>query len=272
MIGAEKARLGFAGKPAAWVAAALVAVAVHVGVVFLSLWPFERAEPTDEMAGSLVVELAPMSTSSRIEPLSAPLGAQSSEQAESQPTMASNASDAATDTPIVPPTPTEPEPDLAFQRTDDKKVEAAEMSEKAIVEKREQASEASTASVATAPPKIDAPMAAMPTAPEIGLSPLAARAKTTWNKKIGTHLERFKRYPEAARKQSAEGTVLVSFAVMRDGTIRDAKVIKTSGVPILDGAALEMLARASPLPTAPDNVSGEAFTFAVPLKFEVRKD
>lgn len=272
MIETVQGRSWIGDRLAGWVLAGIAALTLHAGVTYFALFPFESLEPADDITGSLVVELAPMLTSSRVEPSSAPLGPQSSEQAESQSALTTTASATAVDTPVVAPTPVEPEPDLAFQIKEEKKADKPEITEPSTVEKKEQVSDASAPSVAAAPQKIDAPIAATPTAPEIGLSPLAVRAKTTWSKKIATHLERFKRYPDAARKQSSEGTVLVSFTVLRDGSIRDAKIVRASGLSLLDAAALEMLNRADPLPIAPNEVIGETFTFAVPIIFKVKNN
>ena len=52
-------------------------------------------------------------------------------------------------------------------------------------------------------------------------------------------------YPERARRTGLEGKVVTSFTLREDGSIVDAKVVKSSGSAVLDEAALKALARSS---------------------------
>ena len=52
-------------------------------------------------------------------------------------------------------------------------------------------------------------------------------------------------YPERARRTGLEGKVVTSFTLREDGSIVDAKVVKSSGSTVLDEAALKALARSS---------------------------
>ena len=85
--------------------------------------------------------------------------------------------------------------------------------------------------------------------------------------KLRRHLARFKYFPEEASKKKQEGTVGVEFTIARDGTVLAAKVDGSSGVDVLDTAALDMLHKASPVPPLPDYVSGDRITISVPVEF-----
>jgi protein TonB len=52
-------------------------------------------------------------------------------------------------------------------------------------------------------------------------------------------------YPEKARRMGWEGKVIVSFTVYEDGSIRDARLMKSSGTLILDDAAKEALRKST---------------------------
>lgn len=43
------------------------------------------------------------------------------------------------------------------------------------------------------------------------------------------HLNRYKRYPESARRMRREGVVEVTFTVNRQGQVADARVVKSAG-------------------------------------------
>lgn len=78
-------------------------------------------------------------------------------------------------------------------------------------------------------------------------------------------LRRALRYPREAGRQRLRGEVAVSFVVSRDGNAGSIRVVKSSGSPILDNAALETVRRAAPFPPIPDGRPNWPFT--VPLVF-----
>ena len=64
-------------------------------------------------------------------------------------------------------------------------------------------------------------------------------------------LRSFVEYPERARRSGWEGKVVVAFRLGPDGNARDAKIVVSSGFPLLDRSALSALRRASPFPYHP---------------------
>ncbi len=65
------------------------------------------------------------------------------------------------------------------------------------------------------------------------------------------HLQQFAAYPEAARRDRAQGVVMVLFAMRRDGTVLDVRISSGCGNAALDQAAAATVWRAQPLPPIP---------------------
>lgn len=102
-----------------------------------------------------------------------------------------------------------------------------------------------------------------------GTSPAPSDVPSSWKAKLMSHLERHKRYPEAARTQRAEGTALLSFGMDRDGRVLGYSIVRSSGCPELDSEALAMIERASPLPPAPPEIRQQIVQLVVPVRFRM---
>ena len=83
------------------------------------------------------------------------------------------------------------------------------------------------------------------------------------------HIERFRGYPEDERNRHIEGTVLVRFAMTRQGSILDAWVDRSSGVSALDDEALATVHRAQPLPMIPASLP-DRLSIVLPVSFSVQ--
>jgi protein TonB len=86
-----------------------------------------------------------------------------------------------------------------------------------------------------------------------------------YNALVFGHLQRFKRYPAAAR--GASGVVLVRFALNRIGEVISSEVSKSSGNSALDHEALDILRRASPFPPFPTAKPGTQDIYIAPVNF-----
>jgi protein TonB len=100
----------------------------------------------------------------------------------------------------------------------------------------------------------------VPNAPSPPASPAAS-----WQQSLVAHLGRFQRYPAQAR--GIEGTVSVAFSIDRHGKVVSSRIAKSSGSPLLDAEALDLIKRAAPLPPPPAEIADGQLSFVVPINF-----
>ena len=58
-------------------------------------------------------------------------------------------------------------------------------------------------------------------------------------------------YPDAARRMNWQGKVILSFVVTANGSVRECRVMKSSGFPMLDRNAMETVKDTAPFPRPP---------------------
>ncbi|MDP3525329.1 MAG: TonB family protein [Hoeflea sp.] len=85
--------------------------------------------------------------------------------------------------------------------------------------------------------------------------------------KVASKLRRSLRYPQEARRQGIRGEVVVSFVVASNGGVSNVRIARSSGSPVLDGAAAEAVRRAAPFPQIPADAGRSSWAFSVPLGF-----
>lgn len=83
------------------------------------------------------------------------------------------------------------------------------------------------------------------------------------------HIERYRGYPADERSRRIEGTVLVRFAMTRQGSVIDAWVDRSSGVIALDDEAIATVHRAQPLPLIPASLP-DRLNIVLPVSFSVQ--
>ena len=123
------------------------------------------------------------------------------------------------------------------------------------------------------PKQVEKPKAAVqPPAPETRAPPktehvgqFTVAAANAYNALVFGHLQRFKRYPLAAK--GASGTVVLRFDLSRAGEVINSTVTKSSGNALLDEAALDLLRRASPFPPFPALKPGSRDSYIAPVNF-----
>jgi protein TonB len=93
--------------------------------------------------------------------------------------------------------------------------------------------------------------AAAPVAAQPSNSRATAAAKASWQSQLLSHLARYKRYPDEARRRGIQGTCQVRFNLDHNGAVLSVELAKSSGNAALDRATLAMIRRASPVPTPP---------------------
>lgn len=132
--------------------------------------------------------------------------------------------------------------------------------------------------VLPAAPSVEQSAAAEPvaetTAPRTIAAPVgrhvSSETQATWEALLLAHLEKYRRYPARARAARQEGVVLVRFRMNRAGAVLSSSVARSSGVSVLDQAALDTLRRAQPLPAIPDDRPDE-LELTLPVEFFVRR-
>lgn len=88
--------------------------------------------------------------------------------------------------------------------------------------------------------------------------------------KLAAHLRRYRTFPAEARGKGISGVATVRFTVNRSGAVTSASLARSSGVGVLDQAAVDMVHRASPFPPIPPGFSGSTLTVSVPVRFDLR--
>lgn len=88
---------------------------------------------------------------------------------------------------------------------------------------------------------------------------------------LAAEAHRFRRYPEAARREGLAGTAEVRVTVAAVGAQRHAELARSSGHAALDAAALEMLQRAAAQARLPASLEGNSFAVLLPVVFEVEE-
>lgn len=119
------------------------------------------------------------------------------------------------------------------------------------------------ASPQPSPAAVSAPAAA-------AVVPARPDAIPTWQGQLVARLRRARAYPDDARMRGDTGTVLVSFAMDRAGHVLSVQVVRSSGLPSLDEAAMQTVHRAEPLPELPPEIPGTRYTVSVPISFTLR--
>jgi protein TonB len=244
-----------------WSAATAVVLALHAFAAFILS---NRADNVDDDAGApvVIIELAPLSVAPsppsdlapgppKVEPEVQERAKQEPKREQKEPDPIHTPDDVTAPNPVVElprPAPEQPK-ELPKEEREDK-----------VREEPQQKTP-----VPTAQPSAIAP-AARAAAPAVGrVARLPAAAVASWQRSLIAHLERHKRYPPQARP--AQGVTTLAFSIDRAGHVVSSRIAHTSGSTLLDRETLAMIKRAQPLPRPPSEMSGEQFSFTVPVRF-----
>ena len=251
-----------------WVAAGFLVLALHVGGATAALWQSQHTEMDDEPEGALLMELAAIAVAPPDEPQNLALGTPAEDSVATPATEEVKEVKTEEDLPQIDETPLVDNPEVVLEKI--KPVELKELPE----EKQVQEYQVQTvASVAAAPPPIEAAVTGPNAAAQYqGSSRKPNAVEITWQKALFLHISKFKRYPAQAQDQRLQGVVTVSFAIDDKGNVSNARVFKGSGMAMLDAEALEILRRASPLPAPPaeDGALKASRKLALPIQFNIR--
>ena len=86
--------------------------------------------------------------------------------------------------------------------------------------------------------------------------------------KLKDRIQMVWRYPEGAKVTGLQGNLTLKFVLNRDGSLRDLKVVKSSGAEILDDAAIKAIRRAAPFYAIPENL-GDVLSIVANFEYEL---
>lgn len=87
-----------------------------------------------------------------------------------------------------------------------------------------------------------------------------------YEQQISGWIQRHKLYPAEANGQA--GRVVIRMRIDRGGAVRYYAIEESSGIRVIDAAALDMIRRANPVPAAPANYpAGSLIEFLIPITF-----
>jgi protein TonB len=89
--------------------------------------------------------------------------------------------------------------------------------------------------------------------------------------KVVSKLRRAQRYPSEAKRKKQQGEAWVAFTVSANGGIGGVRLMRSSGSPVIDKAAIETVRRAAPFPAIPKDAGRSSWPFAVPLMFALNR-
>lgn len=82
-------------------------------------------------------------------------------------------------------------------------------------------------------------------------------------------IARDQRYPVQALQNAWEGTARVNMTIGSDGSVKSARLVKSSGHTVLDLEAVHKVATLTALPKPPSMLRGREFHLAVPVRFRL---
>jgi TonB family protein len=246
-----------------WICAALGALALHAGGVALAITHLS-ADESDDALGAPAIEIGLDMMAPRSEPSDLPPGPDADASAASPAVVAQKAVTEQSELPKDTPVESE-DPDRVVTMNDSLKP----TEEPTVAAVQTAPSEESVAAEATAAPRLEAaPEAERSVAPAQGIGASARRIRMTWQKELGAHLNRHKRYPADRSNKSAE--IVVRFELDRTGHVISSSIVRGSGDASFDQAALNMLRRSDPVPPPPPLVADEGLSFTLPVIFRVK--
>ena len=98
----------------------------------------------------------------------------------------------------------------------------------------------------------------------------ASQARSNYSGQVLSRIRSAQRYPNAARRQRAQGTATVSFMISARGGASSIRLVRSSGNPLIDRAAVDTVRRASPFPPIPREAGQRSMSFSVPIRFQLR--
>jgi TonB family protein len=248
-----------------WTMAAVAAVSLHLAGAAIALAHLNSDDGGDAL-GANVSEIGVELTSPVAEDTELPPGPDADASVASPALAEQKAEVKPTDLPKETPKESE-EPDRVVTQNeqkkptdDDPKVETVQTA----------ASQESVAQEATARQRLEgAREANAAAAPNLGIGKDKQALVARWESQISAYFELHKRYPKTENVKAA--TVKVSIVLNRLGHILSVAVAETSGDPLFDEAAMDMVRRSDPVPRPPAALTDDTISRTLPVNFKGRK-
>lgn len=259
--------------PRHWLIAFIIAVAAHLAAG-AAIWIFDNASaPPVHSPRGVMVSLdaltignseAQMAMPQPVTPIQAPSSQPDSASMPQQPESVDAPSSPAAPAAAQPVAPEPVAPDNADAATQDSADGADIPVAQAVT-----VQSADTLQAVEQAPAVTArqPEVATPADQGSGAHGLSDDPTVTYIAHIRSWLGQHKYYPQAARESGAEGTVRLYIVIDRGGHVLNVSVARSSGNTALDQAAMDMVKRAEPLPTMPDNLLRTRLAIILPVDY-----
>lgn len=172
--------------------------------------------------------------------------------------------------PVVEPTPepiVEPQPVIEKPKPVKNKPEKPKKEHKKPVEKVVQKEEV-TEVVAVVPPPTKTPPKEEVSAPSINQNQIDT-IETKYLAKVRATIEKNKIYPKAAKRLNQTGKVNVNFDILKNGEIRNVKVLGKSSFAKLDEASIELLIKISNFDEIPEELKKSVWNVTIPIDYSI---
>lgn len=171
--------------------------------------------------------------------------------------------------PVVEPTPepiVEPQPVVEKPKPVKNKPEKPKKEHKKPVEKVVQKEEVTE--VAAVPPPTKTPPKEEVSAPSINQNQIDT-IETKYLAKVRATIEKNKIYPKAAKRLNQTGKVNVNFDILKNGEIRNVKVLGKSSFAKLDEASIELLIKISNFDEIPEELKKSVWNVTIPIDYSI---
>ena len=86
-------------------------------------------------------------------------------------------------------------------------------------------------------------------------------------KTIKRKINRVQNYPEEAKSNFLKGTSVVQFTILKDGSVEDVSIVKSSGFDIFDKNAIQTIKRAAPFDPFPRRIDVSKLAIIADLEY-----
>ncbi len=172
--------------------------------------------------------------------------------------------------PVVEPIPepiVEPQPVIEKPKPVKNKPEKPKKEHKKPVEKVVQKEEVAEVVAAVPPPPKTEPKEEV-SAPSINQNQIDT-IETKYLAKVRATIEKNKIYPKAAKRLNQTGKVNVNFDILKNGEIRNVKVLGKSSFAKLDEASIELLIKISNFDEIPEELKKSVWNVTIPIDYSI---